>query len=296
MSPRWSLDTLSLQDLQSYLELFRPDFRRADQAGWATVYLQGLFQQAQHKSAASLARGAAALTDLKVIDPVQALQHFINESPWDEQKLLRRQRALLADRLGTKDGVFVVCEVAFSKQGKRSVGVQRQYSREYQRKLNCQIGVALHYVTPQSDFPLALRLYLPRAWLQAPDRLKAAGVPPRFCIPLSKQQIAEALLNEIRSEGIFSGPVVWSLGQKQPLSGLPSQPGQVRGPENEAAPFSSDERMQRAKTTWRLMKDRLGLDHFEGRSWRGFHHHTALVLLAYGFLFTQEPQGGYSVE
>ena len=54
--------------------------------------------------------------------------------------------------------------------------------------------------------------------------------------------------------------------------------------------------MQRAKTTWRLMKDRLGLDHFEGRSWRGFHHHTALVLLAYGFLFTQEPQGGYSVE
>ena len=55
-----------------------------------------------------------------MIDPVQALQHFINESPWDEQKLLRRQRALLADRLGTKDGVFVVCEVAFSKQGSDS--------------------------------------------------------------------------------------------------------------------------------------------------------------------------------
>jgi hypothetical protein len=27
----------------------------------------------------------------------------------------------------------------------------------------------------------------------------------------------------------------------------------------------------------------LGLDHFEGRSWRGFHHHAALVLLAGAF-------------
>ncbi len=27
----------------------------------------------------------------------------------------------------------------------------------------------------------------------------------------------------------------------------------------------------------------LGLDHFEGRSWRGFHHHACLVMLAFGF-------------
>ena len=32
------------------------------------------------------------------------------------------------------------------------------------------------------------------------------------------------------------------------------------------------------------MKEGLGLDHFEGRSRRGFHHHVALVMLAYGFL------------
>ncbi len=31
------------------------------------------------------------------------------------------------------------------------------------------------------------------------------------------------------------------------------------------------------------MKEELGLDHFEGRSWRGFHHHATLVLLAFGF-------------
>jgi SRSO17 transposase len=32
------------------------------------------------------------------------------------------------------------------------------------------------------------------------------------------------------------------------------------------------------------MREELGLDHHEGRSWRGFHHHACLVMLAYGFL------------
>jgi SRSO17 transposase len=32
------------------------------------------------------------------------------------------------------------------------------------------------------------------------------------------------------------------------------------------------------------MKSELGLDHFEGRSWRGFHHHVCLVMVTFGFL------------
>jgi SRSO17 transposase len=32
------------------------------------------------------------------------------------------------------------------------------------------------------------------------------------------------------------------------------------------------------------LKDELGLDHFEGRSWRGLHHHALLCLLAFAFL------------
>jgi len=38
-------------------------------------------------------------------------------------------------------------------------------------------------------------------------------------------------------------------------------------------------------------KDDLGLDHFEGRSWRGFHHHLALSALAYLFILTQYLRG-----
>ena len=45
-----------------------------------------------------------------------------------------------------------------------------------------------------------------------------------------------------------------------------------------------------AKTRWHIerdyqeLKQELGLDHFEGRSWRGFHHHATLCIAAYGFL------------
>lgn len=44
------------------------------------------------------------------------------------------------------------------------------------------------------------------------------------------------------------------------------------------------------KLRWRIerdyeeMKDELGLDHFEGRGWRGFHHHGVLCMAAYCFL------------
>ena len=39
--------------------------------------------------------------------------------------------------------------------------------------------------------------------------------------------------------------------------------------------------------SYKELKDELGLDHFEGRSWRGWQHHVTLVLLAYAFLVLQ---------
>jgi len=36
--------------------------------------------------------------------------------------------------------------------------------------------------------------------------------------------------------------------------------------------------------SYQQLKEELGLDHFEGRSWRGLHHHLTLCFLAYGFL------------
>ena len=41
---------------------------------------------------------------------------------------------------------------------------------------------------------------------------------------------------------------------------------------------------------YQQLKEELGLDHFEGRSWPGFHHHVTLCFLAYGFLLLIQHQ------
>lgn len=38
---------------------------------------------------------------------------------------------------------------------------------------------------------------------------------------------------------------------------------------------------------YQQLKEQLGLDHFEGRSWAGWHHHVTLTMIAYGFLVTE---------
>ena len=51
--------------------------------------------------------------------------------------------------------------------------------------------------------------------------------------------------------------------------------------------------VDRAKLRWRIERDyqelkgELGLDHYEGRGWRGFHHHASLCIAAYAFLMVE---------
>jgi len=53
-----------------------------------------------------------------------------------------------------------------------------------------------------------------------------------------------------------------------------------------------------AMTRWRIerdyqeLKQEFGLSHYEGRGWRGFHHHATLCIAAYGFLLSQRLKGG----
>jgi SRSO17 transposase len=55
-----------------------------------------------------------------------------------------------------------------------------------------------------------------------------------------------------------------------------------------------------AKMRWRIerdyqeLKQEFGLSHYEGRGWRGFHHHATLCIAAYGFLVAERLRRGGS--
>jgi len=78
--------------------------------------------------------------------------------------------------------------------------------------------------------------------------------------------------------------IEWPEGEKEPtkywFANLP-----------EDMPF--ERLVDLAKLRWRIerdyqeLKQELGLGHYEGRGWRGFHHHAALCIAAYGFLISE---------
>jgi SRSO17 transposase len=78
----------------------------------------------------------------------------------------------------------------------------------------------------------------------------------------------------------------------------------IEWPENEAEPtkywlstLPADISFRRlvdlTKLRWRIerdyqeLKQEIGLGHYEGRGWRGFHHHATLCIVAYGFLIAE---------
>ena len=396
-----TLDTAVLDRLRDYAAQFADDFPQAKPARWAGVYLQGLLLDGERKSVEPLSRRVTLPEGLTSKDPEQALQQFVNQSPWDQRKVLRRYRSLLAGPFASPKGVFLFDDVSFPKQGTQSVGVRRQYCGALGKKANCQVAVSAHYVSPLGHYPLDLRLYLPESWLADEGRLDAAGVPEGQRRALTKPEIALELLDRVRAEGLpgrvavadagygVSGefrdgleqrglvyivgvtedfvvfteaprwvrpaqagrgrprtrarladdnprPVTlgelatrvrrrrvgWREGTKGRLSGRfawlrvwPAS-GWATGDCADAGPvwllieeqadgklkyaFSNlpaDTSCLRAVRLWKSrwpveqgyqqLKEELGLDHFEGRSWRGFHHHAALTFLAYGFLLLE---------
>src|SRR4051812_24151215 len=201
-----------LRRLAAYAASFPDDFHRPRQAAWCGVYLRGLIQDGDRKSAEPMAARVPRPEGLDVADPDQALQQFLGQSTWDEQAVLRRYRATMAAKFADPGGIFVIDDTTFPKQGKHSVGVQRQYCGALGKRANCQRAVSVHYVAPRGHYPLDMRLYLPEGWLGDPKRLDRAHVPEAERRSLTKGQIALELLDRVRGEGLPGQVVVADAG------------------------------------------------------------------------------------
>src|ERR1039458_4174561 len=75
----------------------------------------------------------------------------------------------------------------------------------------------------------------------------------------------------------------WPTGEPEPyhyyLAYLHRSPTKARCLKLSRSRWHIEQSYQRSKDDW-------GLDHFEGRSWRGFHHHLVLSAIAYLFILT----------
>jgi SRSO17 transposase len=61
------------------------------------------------------------------------------------------------------DGVLVLEDTGFPKQGQASVGVARQYSGTLGKVAHGQIALTCCYTDSQATWPVAVRLYRPQA-------------------------------------------------------------------------------------------------------------------------------------
>jgi SRSO17 transposase len=391
------LDPQVLERLHAYAREFRPLFRRIDQYLHGRTYLHGLLLDGERKSIEPLSRRVPGGGE-------QALQQFVNQSPWDAGPVLRAYRARMAAAFASEDGLLVVDDTSFPKQGRHSVGVARQYCGALGKAANCQVAVSLHYAGRAGDYPLALRLFLPEAWTADPGRLEQGRVPAEERAAKAKWQIALDLLDTVREEGlphalvvadagygavgefrdgleargeryivgllgeelVFAEPPRWVVREPKPRGRPPTRAHLADEAPRPVAVKALAARLERTAVRWRAgargrleaefawarvwvghrwergrpigtipasdasarwllvewrkdgtvkyalsnlppettleqavplwkerwqvergylqLKDELGLDHFEGRSWPGFHHHATMTFLAYGFL------------
>ena len=180
-----------LQDFHTY---FAPVFGRKQWRERGGQYLQGLLVQSQER------RNAENLSEAMPASP-RALQRFLTESPWDDDRVIGRLQEYLGPRLEDSEAVWVLDGSDFPKQGRKSVGVARQYCGALGKIANCQAGLFLAHVGPRGRVLVDKRLYLPEEWTGDVERCAAAGVPEDRREYRSKTELALEMVERAQSRG-----------------------------------------------------------------------------------------------
>jgi len=224
--------------------------------------------------------------------------------PAERRALTKPQLALeLLDRVRAEglSGQIVVADAGYGVSGDFRAGLAA-------RELTYIVGVTEDFVV----FPEAPRWRAPRPATggrpQSNPQLAEDSPPPVALQQLARQARFRRVTWREGTKGKLSGRFAW----RRVRPGQGWQRGDCAGAEpvwllieeqadgqfkyafSNLPPRTSGQKAVRLwKSRWPVeqgyqqWKEELGLDHFEGRSWRGFHHQVCLTLLAYGFLLLE---------
>ena len=166
------------------------------------MYARGIVGEGERKSVEPIA--ARATGDAAACERVQArLLNFLRESPWDDHLVRREAARHVVRALEAQEPIttWIIDDTGFPKQGKHSVGVQRQYSGTLGKVGNCQIGVSLTIATKHEHVPIDFALYMPEAWTEDATRRKKARVPDDLVFK-SKPDLAVDLITRALEDEI----------------------------------------------------------------------------------------------
>jgi hypothetical protein len=192
--------------LECFLHHIGEELPRSDQRQKFALYTLGLLSEAERKSVEPL----AAPTRPEAPDAAhQAMLHFIVNAPWEDRPVRRRALAWGLWGATARSPVrgTILDDTGLPKQGRHSVGVQRQYTGTADKITNCQVAVTLCVFTDHDTLPLDIALYLPAVWAEDAARREKAHVPEDVVFQ-TKGELARAMLRAAHANGVPLGDLL----------------------------------------------------------------------------------------
>jgi SRSO17 transposase len=183
--------------LNNYSEHFQS--YRHDVSEKARQYAKGLMQAGSRKN---MDRMADVVVDAKS----RNLQQFLTHSKWNHRSVIDHV-AQDADKLlgDNRQACLLIDESGFAKQGKKSVGVKRQWLGRLGKVDNGQVAVFGALVNDQYAAPVDVRLYLPEEWTEDAKRCEKAGVPESEIEFHTKPELGLEIVRHARKNNLRFG-------------------------------------------------------------------------------------------
>jgi len=134
------------------------------------------------------------------------LQQFLTHSKWSARDVIDQVASDANELLGDEQQAgFFIDETSFAKQGPMSVGVARQWLGRLGKVDNGQVAVFGVLGKDRFAVPVAFRLYLPKTWIEDPQRCDQAGIPESHRIFRTKDELALEMVRHARTKGLGFG-------------------------------------------------------------------------------------------